>query len=182
MTRLLLGLALRLYPSGWLERYGAELEQMLAELAAEQPTAREKFRLAIDLARGGLRERFGRSRTAVRVTAMVCLGAVIAVPVDVASVNSSPAENGLQASSPSSGVRLSASTRLGPGVIVFRLPRGQFPSALQPRTPVQRGAELVELLPSRTVIGVAGAPVNVVLNPDTGHIVSVALIHRSQAR
>lgn len=182
MTRLLLGLVLRLYPSGWRERYGAELEQLISDAASERPSAGTSIRLLTDLAWGGLCERFGRSRAAVRVTTMVCLGAVIAVPLDVATVNSAPIENGVPGASATSYVTLSASTRLGPGVMVFRLPRDQFPLTYPPPGAGRRGAQIVALVPSGRVLAVTGAPVNVVLNPNTGTLVSVDLIHRSRAR
>jgi hypothetical protein len=44
----------RLYPRDWRERYGAELDVLVADLAAERPGIRGQFTLALDLIQGAL--------------------------------------------------------------------------------------------------------------------------------
>ncbi len=174
MSDRLVRLALLLYPAGWRKRYGAELEQLIRDSLEHDSSAFGSVRVIVDVARGGLSQRIGHRRRRLRAALLVSLGVGIVFPIDVVTISGNPSPG----SPPSMSrplVTLSPTTRLAPGVSVYRFPQVMLPLMRSAEPPT---VQLEVVAHTNYVYSVDGPPTHVVLNPRTGHLVSVTPIKR----
>jgi hypothetical protein len=160
MMRRTIQAAIALYPRQWRQKYGPDLEQLALEVDERRdssPTA-----LIFDLVRGAAAQRFRRWRRSPAIplvfAGLVAIATVGTLGLPPATTNPPRAASKSLQNSGTQGTP----TRTG--------------STAPPRTPsaLQHGI-IVRLNPTTdAVLSVTGAPAHVVMNPQTGMVLSIA--------
>lgn len=166
MRALVVRLAILSYPRRWRRRYGHEVEDLtIAVLNQPQPQTK-RIRILLDLVFHGADERLRRADTPVAKTALTSTSAMVAGMFALAS--------GLASDSVlAPNVQVAASIHLGAQVSLRHI------NGPRPTSPIAPG-RIVVVVQNRgnARVSVTGAPSAVVINTESGRVVSVTRADR----